>query len=97
MKPMAEPRVTANFHVLYAVDRSDYAGTIVNISRSGALIAAEHLAPEVGTQLRLFVLESPDRQIEVEARVVRLTPRGFGAQFLGTPVELLELLEDLGG
>jgi len=92
----SEPRVNANFPVLYTVAGSDYAGTIVNISRSGALVATDQHVPGVGIQLRP-VLFAGSRQIELEARVVRHIERGFAVEFLGVPVELLELLADLGG
>ena len=90
------PRIAADLPVLYAVGQSDFAGTVANISRSGAHVVVDHFAPDIGTHIRLFIAEHRDRQVEVEARVVRQSPRGFGAQFLGTPIELLELLADLG-
>lgn len=92
----AEPRVNAAFAVHYAVGRSHYSGTIVNISRSGVLAVAEHYVPDVGTRLHLSISGPRDHQIELDARVVRRTEHGFAAEFLGTPVELLELVADLG-
>jgi len=95
--PLPELRVAANLPVLFAVGTSDFAGTLVNISRSGALVRTKHHVPEVGARIRLFISRSRERQIEIEARVVRHLPRGLAAEFLGALVELLELLADLGG
>jgi hypothetical protein len=93
------PRIPTSLRALYTLERADFAGTIVDLSRSGARVEApENRVPETGAQIRLCIAGSRDRQIEVAARVARQTEQGFGAQFIGsTPVELLELLVDLGG
>ena len=90
------PRIPADLPVLYAVGTSDFAGKIANISRSGAHVVVEHFAPDIGTRIRRFISEPRERQNALEPRVVRKTPRGFCAQFLGTPVHQHELLADLG-
>ena len=95
--PLPVLRVAASLPVLFAVGTSDFAGTVVSILRAGALVRAERHVPEVGARIRLFISRSLERQIEIEARVVRHVPRGFAAEFLGALVELLELLADLGG
>jgi len=97
MVPLPEPRIAAHLPVLCFVGTSEYAGTVVNISRTGAYVRVEHYVPEIDARIRLFISGPAERQIEVDASVVRLTPHGFAARFLGTPVELLELLADLGG
>ncbi|HEU4428068.1 MAG TPA: PilZ domain-containing protein [Myxococcota bacterium] len=95
--PLPEPRVAAQLPVVYAVGTSDFAGTVVNISRTGVLVRVDHRVPDLGARIRLFISNAREQQIEVYARVVREIPRGFAAQFLAVPIELLELLADLGG
>jgi hypothetical protein len=92
-------RIQTNLRALYTFERADVVGTIANLSRSGARVdTLESRVPGTGAQIRLSIAGSRDRRIEVDARVARQTGQGFGAQFAGpTPVELLELLVDLGG
>jgi len=92
-----EPRVNANFPVRFSLERSECAGTLVNLSRSGALVAADRYVADVGAQLRLVISAPRPGPIAVDSCVVRRTANGFAVQFLGAPVELLELLADLGG
>ena len=90
------PRHHADIQILYEVGESDFAGRIANISRSGAYVEVDFFVPYVGRCIRLLISEPRDRRVEVEACVVRVTPRGYGAQFMRRPIELLELLADLG-
>ena len=91
-------RVPTSLRALYTLERSDFEGTVVDLSRSGAKVeTALNRVPDRDARIRLFIAGSSDRQIELEARVARHTGHGFGAQFMATPVELLELLADLGG
>jgi hypothetical protein len=92
-------RVRATLPVLYVLDRSDFTGTVVDISRTGAHIAAaKERVPEVGAPVRLFISGSRHHQVEIDGHTVRHTERGFATHFAGsTPVQLLELLVDLGG
>ncbi|HEU0303186.1 MAG TPA: Fe-Mn family superoxide dismutase [Gaiellaceae bacterium] len=66
--------------MLYAVGKSDFAGTAVNIARTGVLVRVDHYVPNIGARIRLFISDSRERQIEVDARAVRIwapepTPR----------------------
>lgn len=92
-------RLRATLPVLYEFDRADFAGTVVDISRTGAHVAAEAgRVPGVGAPVRLFISGSRHHQVEIDGRTVRHTERGFAASFAGgAPVQLLELLVDLGG
>jgi hypothetical protein len=90
------PRHPADIQILYEVGESDFAGRISNISRSGAYVEVDFFVPYVGRRIRLLMSGPRDRRVDVDACVVRVTPRGYGAQFLGKPIELLELLADLG-
>ena len=78
------------------MERADCAGTVIDLSRRGAHVeTARNRVPDIGAKLRLYLAGSFDLKIEVEARVVRHTAQGFGAEFVGAvPVELLT---DLGG
>lgn len=91
-------RLPATLPVLYEVNRADFAGTVIDISRTGAQIEATwDRVPAVGARVRLFISGSRDHQIELDGHTVRHTERGFAAHFARAPVELLELLVDLGG
>ncbi len=91
-------RLPATFEILYAGAGREGSGTLVDISRFGAQIAAsrDH-QPPVGAMLSLAIEASYDHAVKIDAVVVRLSPLGFAVEFAGTTsIELLSLLESLG-
>jgi hypothetical protein len=89
-------RLAARYRVQYRPGQADAFGTIVSISRSGALLATGASAPlpSVGEALSLLVA-APEPTVELEARVVSVGVASFAIEFVGEPVELLELLSGL--
>jgi hypothetical protein len=91
-------RLPATFEILYAGAGREGSGTLVDISRFGALVAASRdQQPPVGAMLSLAIEASYDHTVKLDAIVVRLSPLGFAVEFSGaTSIELLSLLESLG-
>ena len=91
-------RLPATFEILYAGAGREGSGTLVDISRYGAQIAASRdQQPPIGAVVSLAIEASYDHAVKLDARVVRLSPLGFAVEFSGpTSIELLSLLESLG-
>jgi hypothetical protein len=73
-------------------------GTVVAISRAGALIETVQRGrlPAIAETLQLHI-DAPVLPIDIEARVVSVGDASFSVEFADEPVELLELLSSLGG
>ncbi len=90
-------RLPTSFSVLYSSGREDRAGTVVALSRVGALVeTVEVPVPALGTSVQLLIGASWQRPVEIHGRVVRHAEKGFAVEFVGVTVELLELLDLLG-
>jgi c-di-GMP-binding flagellar brake protein YcgR len=81
--------------VLYTVRDQDCSGTTVDVSIHGAQIALTGLdLADIGDVVRLHI-PARGRQIEIEARVVRRTSKGFGVAFRAPQPDLLDVIADL--
>ena len=91
-------RLAAKYRVRLRSGSAAAIGTVVSISRTGALVEPIEWdrLPSVGDTLLLHV-DPSDPPIDLDARVVSVGERSFGVEFLGESVELLELLNSLGG
>ncbi len=91
-------RLPTRFEVLYATDRESRLGTVTALSRVGAWVEthAERLPP-AGVYVQLRITAAHEREIELEGCVLRHGEKGFAVDFLSATVELLELLDSLGG
>jgi hypothetical protein len=91
-------RLAARYRVQLRPGVAGAIGTVVSISRTGALVEPVERGwlPAVGERLRLQV-DPSDPPIDLEARVVSVGTSSFAVEFLGESVELLELLSSLGG
>ncbi len=91
-------RLPTRFEVLYATDRENRLGTVTALSRVGAWVETyEERLPPVGADVQLRISATYERQIELAGRVLRHGEKGFAVDFLSATVELLELLDRLGG
>ena len=91
-------RLAARYRVQLRPGAAGAVGTVVSISRTGALVepVARDWLPAVGETLRLQV-DPSDPMIDLEARVVSVGETSFAVEFLEESVDLLELLSSLGG
>ncbi len=77
VKVKRDRRIRTEFETLYSSDRQEGAGTLANISYSGAQLTGTSLRPAVGTKLRLYVFVQPISPFEVVGEVVRHSEDGF--------------------
>jgi hypothetical protein len=91
-------RLAARYRVQPRSGAAPAIGTVVSISRTGAFVEAceRDRLPAVGERLRLHV-DPSDPPLDLDARVVSVGEASFAVEFLSEPVELLELLNSLGG
>ena len=87
-------RVQTEFESLYTSDRQEGAGTLSNISYSGAQIAGASLKPELGTKLRIYVFIQPVSPFELIGEVVRHTEDGFAIALDPSTQEIRNLVDD---
>lgn len=76
------PRAAVRFKVEYRGPTYEGTGTVLNISKSGALIADADRLLMTGSEITLrFSFFEDSIPVEVPAQVVRETDRGFGVNF----------------
>jgi hypothetical protein len=71
------------------------AGTLVNISRSGARLDAATHCPEVGTKVRLYVFVQPVCPFELAGEVVRTDDGSFAIRYGNLDPEVGRLVDDV--
>lgn len=77
-----KPRASVRFKVEYRGPTYEGTGTVLNISKSGALIADADRLLMTGSEITLrFSFFEDSVPVEVPAEVVRETERGFGVSF----------------
>jgi hypothetical protein len=91
-------RLAAQYRVQLRSGTTAAVGTVVSISRTGASVepVEREGLPAVGERLHLHV-DPSDPPLDLDARVVSVGEASFAVEFLSEPVELLELLNSLGG
>jgi hypothetical protein len=87
-------RVQTEFESLYTSDRQEGAGTLSNISYSGAQIAGASLKPELGTKVGIYVFIQPVSPFELIGEVVRHTEDGFAIALDPSTQEIRNLVDD---
>ncbi|MEE9281720.1 MAG: PilZ domain-containing protein [Myxococcota bacterium] len=77
-----KPRASVRFRVDYTGPTFEGHGTVLNISRTGALIEDADRLLMTGSEIKLrFSFFQDSVPIEIPAQVVRETDRGFGVRF----------------
>ncbi len=95
MNRRSHPRFSTKFDVLCSAGETEGAGTLVNLSRSGArLIDASH-TPEIGTKVRLYVFIQPICPFELAGEVVRVEEDGFAIRYSNLDPEIGRLVDDV--
>jgi hypothetical protein len=89
------PRFRARFDVLCSAGDKEGAGTLVDISRSGARLGAVTHCPEIGTKVRIYVFVQPVCPFELSGEVVRVTDGSFAIRFDRLDPEVGRLVDDV--
>jgi len=98
MEPSAgkrrDSRVRTRFETNYSFGREDGAGTLANISYSGALLTETSLQPRVGSQVRVWVFLDESSHFVIVGQVVRHVKGGFAIEYPDLSPELRRLVDD---
>lgn len=88
-------RVQTRFESLYSAGKNEGAGTLSNISYSGAHLEGVSIQPELEKPLRLFVFIQPVSPFELVGTVVRHTDDGFAIEFSELSDEIKRFVDDV--
>ena len=89
------PRFRTRFDVLCSTGETEGAGTLVNISRSGARLDTNNPLPELGTKVRLYVFIQPVCPFELAGEVVRCEGTTFAIRYSNLDSEVGRLVDDV--
>lgn len=88
-------RFKTRFDTLVSMGASEGAGTLVDISYSGARLEDASIKPQLGASVRLYVFVQPVLPFELVGHVVRVTDEGFAMEYdVGDP-EVRRLVDDV--
>jgi hypothetical protein len=89
------PRFRTRFDALCSAGQREGAGTLADISRSGALLEGASFCPEPGTKIRLYVFVQPVSPFELVGEVVRSEDKRFAIRFTELDPAVGRLVEDV--
>ena len=95
MERRKNPRFRTRFDVLCSAGDKEGAGTLVNISRSGARLDAASHCPEIGTKVRLYIFIQPVCPFEISGEVVRHEEGTFAIRYSNLDPEIGRLVDDV--
>ena len=89
------PRFQTRFDTLVSAGAREGAGTLTDISYSGARLEDSSIRPPVGTLVRLYVFVRPVSPFELEGTVSRHTETGFAIDYELFDAEIRRLVDDV--
>lgn len=89
------PRFRTRFDVLCSTGEREGAGTLVDLSRSGARMEATNVLPAIGTKVRLYVFIQPVSPFEISGEVVRQEGASFAIRYSNLDPEIGRLVDDV--
>lgn len=89
------PRFDTKFDVLCSAGATEGAGTLVNISRSGARLDCASHTPAIGTKVRLYVFIQPVCPFELAGEVIRVEGSTFAVRYSNLDPEVGRLVDDV--
>jgi hypothetical protein len=95
MDQRKDPRFRTRFDALYSLDRAEGAGTLVDLSYTGARLEGVSIWPPLDTKVRLYVFIQPVSPFELTGHVVRLTESGFAIEYEVEDPEVRRLVDDV--
>ena len=95
MERRKNPRFRTKFDVLCSAGEREGAGTLANISRSGACLEGASHCPEMGTKVRFYVFIQPVCPFELAGEVVRVEGDTFAIRYSNLDPEIGRLVDDV--
>lgn len=95
MNRRRNPRFRTRFDALCSTGECEGAGTLVDISRSGARLDGTSFCPEPGTKVRLYVFIQPVSPFELVGEVVRGDGRSFAIRYTELDPAVGRLVDDV--
>jgi len=95
MERRRSPRFRARFDALLSAGRQEGAGTLAEISYSGARLDEASIRPEPGSRITLYVFVQPVAPFELHGVVVRHTETGFAVDYDLFDAEIRRLVDDV--
>ena len=89
------PRFKTKFDALYSAAAEEGAGTLAEISYSGARLEGASIRPGVGTRIRLYIFLQPVAPFELEGLVARHTESGFALNYDLFDEDIRRLVDDV--
>jgi hypothetical protein len=89
------PRFRTQFDTLCSTGDREGAGSLVNISRSGACLGSVTELPEIGTKVRLYIFIQPVCPFELCGEVVRHEGSSFAIRYGNLDPEVGRLVDDV--
>jgi hypothetical protein len=89
------PRFRTKFDVLCSTGETEGAGTLINLSRSGAVVESPNTLPEIGMKVRLYVFIQPVCPFELAGEVVRAGDQSFAIRYSNLDPEIGRLVDDV--
>ena len=89
------PRFRTKFDVLCSARETEGAGSLVNISRSGARLDTASHCPEMGAKVRLYIFVQPVCPFELSGEVIRTEGTTFAIRYINLDPEVGRLVDDV--
>ena len=89
------PRFRTKFDVLCSTGETEGAGTLINLSRSGAVVESANTPPEIGMKVRLYIFIQPVCPFELAGEVVRADDASFAIRYNNLDPEIGRLVDDV--
>ena len=89
------PRFKTRFDVLLSTGREEGAGSLCEISYSGARLVGSSLRPHVGQQIHLYIFIQPVAPFEISGHVARVAESGFAVDYDLFDPEIRRLVDDV--
>lgn len=95
MEQRRSPRFRTHFDALISSGRTEGAGTLAEISYSGARVEAASTQPPIGTRVTLYIFVLPVSPFELTGQVARHTEKGFAIAYDLFDPEIRRLVDDV--
>jgi hypothetical protein len=89
------PRFKTQFDALCSTGEREGAGSLINISRSGACLGSVSELPELGSKVRLYVFIQPVSPFELSGEVVRHEGSTFAISYSNLDPEVGRLVDNV--
>jgi hypothetical protein len=95
MEQRRSPRFRTQFDALISSGRKEGAGTLAEISYSGARVEGASTQPSIGARITLYIFVLPVSPFELTGQVARHTETGFAVAYDLFDPEIRRLVDDV--